>query len=371
MKEHSSSNLSGVPENAAKAVLQPSTLPPDCKAYVSGSMYDSDIDIGELLKRYKDVGFQATNLGLAAEMIEKMLKFRLIDEPITEDDIGGPYEDPEVRKNTKCTIFLAFTSNMMSSGLREAFVYLAKHKLIDVVVTSGGGVEEDIIKCMGKTYIGRFDMDGATMRERGLNRIGNLFIPNDNYCLFDEWLQPRLTEMHRQQVEEGVTWTPSKFVDYLGKEINDENSFCYWCHKNGIPVFCPGITDGSIGDNMYFHTYRCNEPTTLTMDVTMDIRRINDIAVHCRKSGIIILGGGLPKHHVCNANLMRNGTDFAVYISTAQDYDGSDSGANPDEAVSWGKIKAHSQPVKVHADATLVFPLLVAGLFKKYQNSRI
>lgn len=78
---------------------------------------------------------------------------------------------------------------------------------------------------------------------------------------------------------------------------------------------------------------------------------------------MIILGGGLPKHHICNANLMRNGADFAVYINTAQEFDGSDSGAKPDEAVSWGKITPEAKPVKVHADATLVFPLLVSQTF--------
>lgn len=371
MSTDDNNTVSAIPDVVAKAVLQPSSLPKDCEVFVHGELYDSDVTVEKLLEVYKTIGFQATHLGLAAEMIERMLKFRLSDDPLTEEDIGGKFEDPEVRKNTKCTIFLAFTSNMISSGLREAFVFLAKHKLIDVVVTTGGGVEEDLIKCMGKTYIGRFDMDGATMRDSGLNRIGNLFIPNDNYCNFEEWLKPRLDEMHRQQVEEGVSWTPSTFIDYLGREINDESSFCYWCHKNQIPIFCPGLTDGSIGDNLYFHTYTKTEPTTLRIDIVQDIRRINDIAVHSPKTGIIILGGGLPKHHVCNANLMRNGADFAVYISTAQEFDGSDSGANPDEAISWGKIKAHTNPVKVHADASLVFPLLVAGVFKKYQHTRL
>ena len=81
---------------------------------------------------------------------------------------------------------------------------------------------------------------------------------------------------------------------------------------------------------------------------------------------MIILGGALPKHHVCNANLMRNGADFAVFINTGSDYDGSDSGARPDEAVSWGKIRLTANPVKIYADATLIFPILVAQTFAKY-----
>jgi deoxyhypusine synthase len=80
---------------------------------------------------------------------------------------------------------------------------------------------------------------------------------------------------------------------------------------------------------------------------------------------MIILGGGLVKHHTCNANLMRNGADFAVFVNTAQEFDGSDAGARPDEAISWGKVRIDAKPVKVYADATLVFPLLVAQTFAR------
>ena len=81
---------------------------------------------------------------------------------------------------------------------------------------------------------------------------------------------------------------------------------------------------------------------------------------------MIILGGGLVKHYVCNANLMRNGADYTVFINTGNEFDGSDSGARPDEAISWGKIKIDSEPVKVYAESTIVFPIIVAETFKKY-----
>jgi deoxyhypusine synthase len=81
----------------------------------------------------------------------------------------------------------------------------------------------------------------------------------------------------------------------------------------------------------------------------------------------VILGGGLVKHHTCNANLMRNGADFSVYINTGQEFDGSDSGASPDEAISWGKIRIDATPVKVCADASIVFPLIVSQTFCKVQ----
>ena len=97
---------------------------------------------------------------------------------------------------------------------------------------------------------------------------------------------------------------------------------------------------------IYFHTYK-SSPLQLNIDIVSDIRRLNDMSIHSKKAGMIILGGGVCKHQIANAMLFRNGADYAVYINTGQEYDGSDSGARPDEAVSWGKIRAGAKSVKV------------------------
>ncbi|KAH8740311.1 hypothetical protein FG386_001586 [Cryptosporidium ryanae] len=347
-------------ENAAKNVLLHSE-PILNNEVICGPTGEKlkDVTIREYCKNIKNMGFQASNIGRAIDEINRMLDWRLSDEEI-EPDESEPYNDIEYRKKVKCTIWLSFTSNMISSGLREMFVYLAKNKLVDVIVTSAGGVEEDFIKVLGSTHLGEFNLKGSELREKGWNRIGNLIVPNENYIKFEEWLQPLLDEMLEIQKNESFNWTPSKLINFLGKRINSEDSLYYWCHKNDIPVFCPGLTDGSLGDNLFFHSYR---NPGLKIDVVEDIKRINDLATFIRKSGVIILGGGAPKHHVCNANLMRNGADYAVYISVATEYDGSDSGASPDEAVSWGKIRADSNPVKVFGDATIVFPMIFYSTF--------
>ncbi|CAI5980888.1 unnamed protein product [Closterium sp. NIES-65] len=304
----------------------------------------------------------------------------------------------------------------------ETFCFLAKHKLVDVIVTTAGGIEEDVIKCLAPTLLGDFSLAGKDLRAKGLNRIGNLLVPNNNYCLFEDWVLPVLDACLEEQKTQGVVWTPSKLIDRLGKEINHEESVLYWAHKNGISVFCPAITDGSLGDMIYFHSFRSPgllidlvQGTLLTRNLPYspsslnapwfppyiqrmngeavnatprhtgrmnsvsphpnnnstpaapllllllsspssppplfppDIRRMNGEAVNAtpRRTGVIILGGGLPKHHICNANMMRNGADYAVYINTASEFDGSDSGARPDEAVSWGKIRGDASAVKV------------------------
>ncbi|PHJ24804.1 deoxyhypusine synthase [Cystoisospora suis] len=359
------------PAVATDAVLVVSQPMPGDSIVASGVDFEKTRDLDSLLDSLLSSGFQATQLGRAIEEVRRMLRWRLSDEPVSEDDVGTEWEEMEKRRSKKCTIWLSFTSNMISSGLREVFVFLCKHKLVDVLVTSAGGVEEDFVKSLAPTVVGEFSLKGKDLRDKGWNRIGNLLVPNSNYCLFEDWVQPILDRMLHEQNEKlragpefasDAVWSPSMIIKRLGEEINNEKSVFYWCAKNDIPVFCPGLTDGSLGDNLYFHSYRNKG---LIIDIVKDIRRINDIATKCKRSGMIILGGGLPKHHTCNANLMRNGADYAVYINTGTEFDGSDSGARPDEAVSWGKIRTDAKPVKVHGDATILFPLLVAATFAK------
>ena len=111
---------------------------------------------------------------------------------------------------------------------------------------------------------------------------------------------------------------------------------------------------------IYFNSW--NNPGFI-VDLVQDIKKLNDSALAAKRSGMIILGGGVIKHHICNANLMRNGADFSVFMNTAAEFDGSDSGAKPDEAISWGKISLEARPVKVYAECTLVLPILIGETF--------
>lgn len=128
--------------------------------------------------------------------------------------------------------------------------------MVDCIVSSAGGIEEDFIKCLGPTYLGNFSLPGAELRKKGLNRIGNLLVPNSNYQKFEDWVVPILDSMLKEQKELGTLWTPSKMIHRLGKEINDPRSIYYWAYVNNIPVFSPAITDGSLGDMIYFHTFK-------------------------------------------------------------------------------------------------------------------
>ena len=291
-----------------------------------------------------------------------MIHWRLSDEEIQEDE-DEDYLDPKVRENTRCTIFLGYTSNMISCGMREIIRYLCQHKMVDCIVTTTGGIEEDFIKCFNDFYIGDFTLSGSKLRDIGVNRIGKMLAPNKCYTDFEKFFIPLIKEMHKEQKEKGTIFSPSKIINRMGKAINNEESVYYWCWKNDIPVFCPAITDGAVGDNLFFYNYH---EEGFIVDILQDISKINKIPLHAKHTGMIICGGGLIKHHICNANMMRDGADYSVYINTAQEFDCSDSGAKPDEAVSWGKIRPDALSVKIYSETSLVLPIIVSQTFAKH-----
>lgn len=187
-----------------------------------------------------------------------------------------------------------------------------------------------------------------------------MLVPNKNYSLLEEWFLPLVQQMFKEQKEQGVFFSPSKIIARIGEKINNEDSIYYWCWKNNIPVYCPAFTDGALGDVIYFNTWR---EAGFICDIVQDIKLLNDSALQAKRSGMIILGGGVIKHHICNANLMRNGADYSVFINTASEYDGSDAGARPDEAISWGKIALDAKPVKIYAECSLVLPIIIGETF--------
>ena len=311
---------------------------------IEGHDFNRGSDIKDLLEKCKSTGFQASHLSKAIELIKKMRK-------------------------EKVKIFLGYTSNMVSSGVREQIRYLVEHKLVDVLVTTAGGVEEDIIKTIKPFVLGDFRADGAKLREKGINRTGNIFVPNDRYIEFESFFQPILKELLEKQRKAGEIISPSEIIDIFGGRMSDKSSIYYWAHKNKIPVFCPALMDGAIGDNVYFFNFskiQNSELKTqdfLKVDMAKDHHRLIESVMEANETGIIILGSGVVKHTICNANMFREGAKYAVYLNTASEYDGSDSGAEPEEAKSWGKISGKADTVKVFGDATILFPLIVAGAF--------
>ena len=316
-------------------VVEPVNL--DHLSKVEGYDFEGKFDFNEFVDSFKSTAFQATHFGMAVDIVNNMVK-------------------------DKSVVFLSCTSNIISSGLREIIKFLVKNRHVHFIVTSAGGIEEDIIKSMKPFHIGTFDIKGKLLFERGVSRIGNIFVPIDRYTYFEKFTDKVFPKLYKEQKKLKRPLCTHEIIKILGKEINDESSILYWAYKNDIPVICPAIMDGAFGDLL--HYFKRNHPG-FCVDVTRDTERIIKEVELAEKSAVIALGGGVSKHYVLNANIFRDGVDYAVYITTAQAYDGSDSGGNTEEAITWAKIKPDARHVIVHGEATLVFPLLVAATFAR------
>lgn len=315
---------------------------------IRGYEFNEGLDYAKLIDSFATMGIQSSQLSKAIDIIREMLQWR------------GP-------ENETCTIFLGFTSGGVTSGTRELIRFLAEHRLVDVLVTTAAAVEEDLMKCSASHFLSNFREDDDLLRQKGVIRMGNVITTRDKYQGFRAAMSKVLDRMLERQEKEDFNWTPSKTIDFWGETVGDKSSILHWCHKNGIPVFCPGFTDGAIGELLL--THHENNEAKLRVDVVEDVRRMNDSALKAKQSGVIILGGGVIKHHILNANLMRNGANYAVFINTAQEFDASDTGAKPTEALSWGKLALDSKRVKVYSEFSLVFPLVVAKAFyPEYQK---
>ena len=318
---------------------------------IKGYDFEKEFDFDEFIESFKYMGIQATNLGMAIDIVNQMI------------------EDNHDEVKTK--IFLTCTSNMVSSGNREIIRFLVKNKYVHVLSMSAGGIEEDIIKCLRPFVVGTFDISGRTLFDKGVGRIGNIFAPFDRYLYFERFMNPFFDRIYND-MQSGKVFMASEFIKELGRELdiqnnpNKEDSIIYWAYKNDIPVFCPALTDGSMGDLMHFQKQKRKD---FMIDVVGDHSKIVNIALNSEKTGAIILGGGTSKHYVLNANIFREGLDYAVYITTANEYDASDSGGNQQEAITWAKIKVNAPNVKVRAEASLVFPILVAATFAKKHHT--
>jgi len=310
---------------------------------IKGYDFEKGFDLDKFIQSLSTSGIQAANLGSAISLVNIM-----------------------IRENT--SIFLSFTANMISSGIREIIAYLVKNKKIKVLCTSGGGVEEDAIKAHMPFRVGDFHTKGEPLFDAGVGRIGNIYTTNEHYAYFEFFIREVFEALLKQKKQDNQPITPSKICLMMGKligekkEYNEKNSYLYWAYKNNIPVYSPGIIDGAIGDIAYY--FRKTNPE-FVIDPVADHVKLVDYVLNCNKTAGIILGGGISKHYMLNAQIFREGFDYSIYISTATEHDASDSGGNQEEAITWAKIKPNAPRVKVHSEASIALPILVAATFAK------
>jgi len=288
-----------------------------------------------VLQMEKAWGFTAGKLALGVKILENMTK-----------DKG-------------CVKFLSFTGNLVATGTRGALKELVKRKLVDVVVTTCGTLDHDMARSWENYYKGSFQMDDAKLRKKGINRLGNVLVPNQSYgIIIEKKMQVLLQSLWKEGIKEVSS---SQLSREIGKRICNESSILYWAAKNNIPVYVPGITDGAVGYQLWLFS----QDHDFKINLLRDSGELNDIVFTAKKTGALLVGGGISKHHTLWWNQFRDGLNYAVYISTADEWDGSLSGARPREAVSWGKINEKAKRIMIEGDASLILPIMVSSLITR------
>ncbi|MCR6668507.1 MAG: deoxyhypusine synthase [archaeon YNP-WB-040] len=264
----------------------------------------------------------------------------------------------EMFSDKDCKVFLSFTANLLATGLRGVISELIEKGFIDVIITTGGSVDHDVARALGGSYYhGDFSYDDAFLKEHGIFRLGNILIPQDSYgVIIEKFTWNLLDELTKVK----SVWSVRELLSEVGARLNDDNSFLRQAYLRGVPVYIPGIVDSCFGTSllMYSQSHKFN------IDVLKDQKELSDIVFDSKVTGALMIGGGISKHHTIWWNQFKGGLDYAVYLTTAFEYDGSLSGAQIREAVSWGKVKPEAKKITVYGDATIILPILLAAVYE-------
>ncbi|MGB9167543.1 MAG: deoxyhypusine synthase [Nitrososphaeraceae archaeon] len=301
------------------------------------------------------------------DIIDYEIKKNDLKEIISQMSYSGGFESTNLTKainitrkmigDNQCTRFLSFVGAIISTGARGIIKDMIKRKMFDCIITTCGALDHDVAKTFGKYYAGEFNIDDSYLKKRNIHRLGNVFIPTKNYGpLIENKVQHFLLEYYDKHKEV----SGHEIVDYIGSKL-DDNSILYWAHKNKIPVIVPGLVDGAVGSQIWLFYQQHKD---FVLNLLKDQSRISDLIFDAKKTGALMLGGGISKHHTLWWNQFRDGLDYAVYVTTANEWDGSLSGAEVREAISWNKVNVNAKQITIHGEITTLLPFIYASLYR-------
>ncbi len=300
---------------------------------------DSSTSIEKIFEELSQSGgFESVNLSTGVEILSEMIS------------------------DKECLRFVSFVGAVVSTGLRGILRDMLKNKWFDVAITTCGALDHDIARHFSHYKEGSFTMDDNELADQNIHRLGNVLVPMDSYGpLIEEKMQIFLEEEYQNGVKEMTT---AQICKMIGKHLG-EDSFLYWAYKNDISVVVPGIMDGAVGSQVWLFTQKHND---FKLNMAGDADLLSGYIFKAEKSGAFMIGGGISKHHTLWWNQYREGLDYAFYITTAQEFDGSLSGALVREAISWGKVTQKAKQSTLHAEVTTILPFIYAALVSKLQN---
>jgi deoxyhypusine synthase len=259
-----------------------------------------------------------------------------------------------------CVKFLSFPADIVATGARGLLIDLVKGGMVDAIITTCGTLDHDIARTVGDYYQGSFAADDTKLHRSGYHRLGNVLVPLEEYGpAIEKRVQPLLKRLYAGGAR---SLTTEELCRQIGLDLASEKSLLYCAAKRKIPVFVPGVTDGAVGSQLWLFRESHRD---FVIDLLEDEKRLSGITSEAHETGALVLGGGISKHHLIWWNLFRGGLDYAVYITTATEFDGSLSGARVSEAITWGKVKEKAPQASMTAEVTSVLPFIVSYLLTR------
>ncbi|MBU7015118.1 MAG: deoxyhypusine synthase [Theionarchaea archaeon] len=251
-----------------------------------------------------------------------------------------------------CTVFLGLAGALVPSGLGKIVADLIRDDMVHVVVTTGANATHDLIEAFGGSHYKGVVEDDSQLREKGIDRIYDAFIADESFRLFEKKIGEILPTVKGDI-------SVSDLMREIGRHLASPYSFVRQAFLKEVPVFVPAFTDSILG----LHTFLYAQDHHLIVDHVKDIGRMVELTSSGSKAGAIFLGGGVPKNFIFQAMLLSPRTfEYALQITTDRPEYGGLSGATLEEAISWGKVSKDSRLCTCYCDATIGFPLIVAGV---------
>lgn len=253
------------------------------------------------------------------------------------------------------TVFLTLAGPLVPAGFRQIIGDLIENDCVHVLVSTGANMVHDMVSALGYQHlVGTFAAEDRKLKKENIGRIGDIYIEQEAFQSLEKWLFKTvegIPEEKRKRI------SAAELLNEIGKQIKDKASILAIAARKNVPIICPAFVDSIAG----FQLWMFGQDKILRIDPLLDVKTIVDKVYEAKKVGIIILGGGVPKHFALFANTFREGVDAAVQITMDRPEPGGLSGASLEEAISWGKIKPKGRAVTVICDVTIAFPLIVAA----------
>ena len=268
----------------------------------------------------------------------------------------------EMFADSDYTVFLTLSGALVPAGFRRVIHDLIEDEFVNVLVTTGSNMVHDMVEALGFRHtVGSFQAEDRRLKARNIGRIGDIYIEQKAFQSLEKWLY-QTVETIPEEKRKRISGADLFFE--IGKRIKDKESILAVAAEKNVPVICPAFVDSIAG----FQLWMFGQDRALRVDPLLDVGRLVDEVYEAKKSGVIILGGGVPKHFALFANTFRDGVDAAVQITMDRPEPGGLSGASLEEAISWGKVKPKGRAVTVVCDATIAFPLIVAAALEKIKK---